>query len=132
MNIKRIIREEIDDFDWVRDIPTREVYKISSEPNLYIDDSIVSSLDLPKTDNLSLEKILGKFKWTSGGTNYEFTARLYPLDYASGKKMWRVAGTSGDYGFGYSFITKKNILGRRARMQIFKQIIDRYNLDKLI
>jgi hypothetical protein len=43
-----------------------------------------------------------------------------------------VVGTSGDSGFGYSFINKRNTLGKRARQQIFKQIIDKYNLQKYI
>ena len=104
---------------------------ISSEPNLYIDDMLVRLLDLPDA-NLILnrnEKKLGDFRWTSGGMNYRFSAVLYPVNYGSGKKMWRVIGSSGDHGFGYSWITKRNTLGKRARLQIFKQIIDKYDLD---
>jgi hypothetical protein len=106
-----------------------EPYRISSEPNLYIDDLIVSMLDLPETNSPRPEKLLGDFRWTSQGINYKFTARLYPMNYASGKRAWRVVGTSGDSGFGYSFITKRNTLGVRARTQIFKQIIDKYDLN---
>jgi hypothetical protein len=43
---------------------------------------------------------------------------------------YKVLGASGDSGFGYSFITKKNTLGVRYRQQIFKQIIDKYDLSK--
>jgi len=104
-----------------------EPYRISSEPNLFIDDLIVQSLELP---DVSLkEKSLGNFVWESGGTKYRFTARLYLLEYDGGKKMWRVVGSSGDSGFGYGYITKKNTLGKRARMQIFKQVIDKLKLD---
>jgi hypothetical protein len=105
-----------------------EPYKISND-NLYIDDLIVSMLDLPETKSPRPEKELGDFRWTSRGMNYKFTARLYPMNYASGKIMWRVVGTSGDSGFGYAFITKRNTLGVRAKMQIFNQIIDKYDLD---
>jgi hypothetical protein len=104
-----------------------EPYYISSEPNLYIDDMLVRLLDLP--DKFGKEKELGNFRWTSNGMNYRFTAVLYPVYYASGKKMWRVVGHSGDSGFGYAFISKRNTLGKRARLQIFKQIIDKYDLD---
>jgi hypothetical protein len=104
-------------------------YYISSEPNLFIDDLLVHVLDLPETNGSRPEKQLGDFRWTSQGMNYKFTARLYPVNYASGKKVWRVVGSSGDHGFGYSFISKRNTLGKRARIQIFKQIIDKYNLD---
>ena len=106
-----------------------EPYRISSEPNLYIDDLIVKMLDLPDTDYTKKEKVLGKFSWTSGGIRYQFNARLSLNEYASGKIMWRVVGTSGDSGFGYGFISTRNTLGKRARMQIFKQIIDTYKLD---
>jgi hypothetical protein len=104
-------------------------YYISSEPNLFIDDLLVHVLDLPETNGSRPEKQLGDFRWTSQGMNYRFTARLILINYASGKKVWRVVGSSGDHGFGYSFISKRNTLGKRARIQIFKQIIDKYNLD---
>lgn len=107
-----------------------EPYTITSQPNLYIDDLIVKMLDLPDTDYTKKEKVLGKVSWTSGGIRYQFNARLYLNEYDSGKKMWRVVGTSGDYGFGYGYISQKNILGKRAKMQIFKQVIDKYKLDK--
>ena len=106
-----------------------EPYRISSEPNLFIDDLIVQSFYLPDTAYSKKEKELGKFSWTSGGIRYQFNARLSLNEYASGKKMWRVVGTSGDSGFGYGFISTRNTLGKRARMQIFKQIIDTYKLD---
>lgn len=106
-----------------------EPYYISSEPNLYIDDLIVSMLDLPETNSPRPEKQLGDFRWTSQGMNYKFTVRLYPMNYASGKRVWKVVGTSGSHGFGYGFLTKKETLGKRARLQIFKQIIDKYDLD---
>jgi hypothetical protein len=128
------IFENTEDFDWIRDVPAKEAYKISSEPNLYIDDEVVQNLGLPDSNFILSrgEKNLGNFRWTSSGIPYRFTASLYPITYSDGKKMWRVMGTSGDHGFGYSWITKRNTLGKRARMQIFKQIIDRYNLDRFI
>lgn len=105
----------------------------SSEPNLYISDLIVQSLDLPNAPfSRGNEKELGKFFWVSGGIRYSFTAYLRRQEYHSGKVEWRVVGQSGDSGFGYSFITQKNTLGKRARMQIFQQIIDKYNLVQYI
>jgi hypothetical protein len=106
-----------------------EPYTITSQPNLYIDDLIVKMLDLPDTAYSKKEKDLGKFSWVSGGIRYQFNARLYLNEYASGKIMWRVVGQSGDSGFGYGWISTRNTLGKRARMQIFKQIIDKYKLD---
>jgi hypothetical protein len=107
-----------------------EPYKITNEPNLYIDDLLVQSLELPEGRFLNKdEKMLGDFRWTSQGINYRFTALLYPIKSSGVTKMWRVVGSSGDYGFGYRHISKRNTLGKRARMQIFKQIIDKYNLD---
>jgi hypothetical protein len=104
--------------------------------NMYIDDLIIHSLGLevkPWLSGKELEVSLGDFKWTSGGANYKFTAsaRLF-VSQNNGQKLWRVIGTSGDYGFGYSFITKKNTIGKRGRTQIFKQIIDKYNLQQYL
>ena len=87
--------------------------------NMYIDDLIIHSLGLevkPWLRGKELEVSLGDFKWTSGGANYKFTAsaRLF-VSQNNGQKLWRVIGTSGDYGFGYSFITKKNTIGKRGR-----------------
>jgi hypothetical protein len=45
-----------------------------------------------------------------------------------GQELRRVAGTCGDHGFGYSFISQRNKIGKRGRAQIFKQIIEKYNL----
>jgi hypothetical protein len=107
-----------------------EPYRISSEPNMYFSDIIVQSLDLPDASfSNGLEKDLGKFSWVSGGMRYSFNAYLRRVNFTSGNIEWRVVGQSGDSGFGYAFITKRNTLGKRARMQIFQQIIDKYNLD---
>lgn len=108
-----------------------EPYKITTEPNLYIDDAMVSLLELPDVSvRLSLEKGLGKFSWVSGGMRYSFNAYLRAVKFTSNKIEWQVVGQSGDSGFGYSFISKRNTLGKKARMQIFKQIIDKYDLDR--
>jgi len=104
--------------------------------NMYIDDLIIQSLGL-EVKNFSrgkeLEVSLGDFKWISGSANYKFTAsaRLF-VSQSNGQKLWRVIGTSGDYGFGYSFINKRNTIGKRGRTQIFKQIIDKYNLQQYL
>ena len=108
-----------------------EAYYITAEPNLYIADIIVQSFDLPDAPfGRGKEKELGKFYWVSGGIKYSFTAYLRLTIFHSGKIEWRVVGQSGDSGFGYAFITQKNTLRKRARMQIFQQIIDKYNLDR--
>jgi hypothetical protein len=75
------------------------------------------------------EKELGDFRFGSKDNMiYKFTARLYPTNLHD-QTYYKVVGLSGDSGFGYGFISKKNILGLRNRQQIFKQIIDKYNLE---
>jgi len=107
-----------------------EPYHITSEPNLFISDIIVQLMELKNAPFSSgNEKSIGDFYWVSGGIKYKFNAYLKRFKYDSGKVEWRVVGQSGDSGFGYSFISQKNTLGKRARMQIFQQIIDKYNLD---
>lgn len=76
---------------------------------------------------------LGKFRYGSkGGIQYAFNAELMPMKQNGEVINYRVVGTSGDSGFGYSFINKRNTLGKRFRQQIFQQIIDKYNLQKYI
>ena len=76
---------------------------------------------------------LGKFGYgPKDGIRYSFNAELMPMKQNGEVINYRVVGTSGDSGFGYSFINKRNTLGKRARQQIFKQIIDKYNLQKYI
>jgi hypothetical protein len=99
--------------------------RISSDPNLHIDDLIVQKLDLPSFRFAGKDgKHLGEFSRTSGGITYKFYAHLYPITYNSGQKMWRVVGQSGDYGFGYSFITKKNMLGKSHTTATKQKISD--------
>ena len=102
--------------------------------DMYIDDLIIQSLGIEvRTSSRGDEVNLGDFKWTSGGMNYKFSARarLF-VSQSNGQKLWRVIGTSGDHGFGNSFITKKNTIGKRGRRQIFNQIIDKYNLQQYL
>ena len=106
-------------------------YMSLDKMNLYLHEALVNELALKDTQWGSRnEKELGKFAYGSkNGLKYAFSATLTPSRLHD-QKYYRVVGTSGDSGFGYSFINKKNILGLRYRQQIFKQIIDKYNLSK--
>jgi hypothetical protein len=78
----------------------------------------------------SVEKELGKFRFGSKNLYlYSFTANLVPTKLHN-QNYYKVVGRSGDSGFGYVHINKRNTLGKRYRQQIFKQIIDKYNLSK--
>jgi hypothetical protein len=110
--------------------------KISEDGmNMYIDDLIILSFNKPINIRIRNheEVLLGDFTWSSGGSNYKFTAwaRSF-IDQNNGQKLWRVVGTCGDHGFGYSFITKRNTIGKKGRDQIFKQIIDKYDLQQYL
>jgi hypothetical protein len=106
-------------------------YMSLDKMNLYLHEALVNELGLKDTRwGGRNEKELGKFAYGSkNGLKYAFSATLTPTRLHD-QKYYRVVGTSGDSGFGYSFINKKNILGLRYRQQIFKQIIDKYNLSK--
>ena len=106
-------------------------YMSLDKMNLYLHEALVNELALKDTQWGSRnEKELGKFAYGSkNGLKYAFSATLTPTRLHD-QKYYRVVGTSGDSGFGYSFINKKNILGVRYRQQIFKQIIDKYDLSK--
>ena len=108
-------------------------YKMSKDGmSLYIDDLIVQlhGFEDRRFSTIRESKKLGDFRYGSKDyLSYRFTAEIYPMKMENGQKMWRVVGTSGDSGFGYGFITKRNTLGIRHRTQIYNQIIDRFNLN---
>ena len=97
-------------------------------PNMYFDDSLVEHLNLE--DFGKDEKKLGKFKFgKKNGNQYSLDARLRKINYSNGSVAWKVVGISGSSGFGYSFITKRDTLGKTYRNQIYQQIVDKYNLE---
>jgi|688.fasta_scaffold42603_4 hypothetical protein len=113
------------------DTNTPLAYMSADRMNLYLHASLVDELGLRNLNwSNRNEKELGKFKFGSkNGHQYAFNASLYPARLHN-QNYYRVVGTSGDSGFGYGFISKKNTLGVRYRQQIFQQIIDKYDLSK--
>ena len=113
------------------DTTTPLAYMSLDKMNLYLHEALVNELGLKDTRwGGRNEKELGKFRFGSkNGHEFNFNARLRPQRLHD-QTYYKVLGTSGDSGFGYSFITKKNTLGVRYRQQIFKQIIDKYDLSK--
>lgn len=98
--------------------------------SFYLHEELVKQLGFNNIErDYSGEKRLGDFTFGSKNDIYKFRANLSPTKLHN-QTYYKVVGTSGDYGFGYSFITKRNTLGKRYRQQIFKQIIDKYNLLK--
>ena len=106
-------------------------YMSTDRMNLYIHEALVVKLGLKdKPWGSRNEKELGKFAYGSkNGMRYAFNAVLTPTRLHD-QKYYRVVGASGDSGFGYSFINKKDTLGVRYRQQIFQQIIKKYDLSK--
>ena len=101
----------------------------STSMNMYIDELFIQSLDLYDTWT-GHEKILGNFRWTSRGMDYKFNVYMSKSFFSHyGQELRRVTGSSGDHGFGVHWITKRNTIGKRGRTQIFKQIIEKYNLN---
>ena len=109
-------------------------YKFDSTgENMYIDELLIQSLNLDDVSNQRYNsgKKLGDFRWTSGGINYKVNTILSStFKSINGQELRRVIGRSGDSGFGdaYGGISKRNTIGKRGRAQIFKQIIEKYNL----
>jgi hypothetical protein len=103
--------------------------------NMYINELLVRKLVGVEDNKYTSwgEKKIGKFKYGSkNGIQYAFNAGLIPGPKKHNLIYYRVVGTSGDSGFGYSFINKRNILGKRYRQQIFNQIIDKYKLQEYL
>ena len=108
-------------------------YMSTDGMNLYLHEALVNELGLENLNsfaNFSNPKTLGKFRYGSkNDIQYAFTANLERARLHD-QQYYRVVGSSGDSGFGYGYITKRNTLGKRYRQQIFKQIIDKYDLLK--
>ena len=113
------------------DTTTPLAYMSLDRMNLYLHKALVDELGIKESKSWhSDEKELGKFIFGSkNGHEFSFNARLRPQRLHD-QIYYKVLGTSGDSGFGYTFLTKKNTLGLRYRQQIFKQIIDKYDLSK--
>ena len=113
-------------------------YKFDSTgENMYIDNLLIESLNLDDVSNQRYDsgKKLGDFRWVSSGMNFKVNTILSsPFKSINGQELRRVIGRSGDYGFGDSYvgISKKNTIGKRGRTQIFKQIIEKYNLESYL
>jgi hypothetical protein len=109
-------------------------YKFDSiGENMYIDEMLIQSLNLE--DVYDSGKNLGNFRWTSSGMDYKVnTVVTKPFKSRNGQELRRVVGISGDSGFGdlYDRGIKKNTIGKRGRTQIFKQIIEKYNLNNYL
>ena len=110
---------------------TNTKIRISSDGmNMYFPDSLVQLLGFEDVGyGSSKEKKLGDFTYKREGMRFRFTGRLMRTTFLGKDVEWRVVGTSGDYGFGYSFINKRETFGIRTRKQIFKDIIDKLNLE---
>lgn len=113
------------------DTDTKLVWISIDGTRMFIHEVLVNKLGLEdKTWLTRPEKKLGDFRFgPKNGTQYKFTASLTPTT-VNNQPYYKVVGTSGDSGFGYGFISQKNLLGKRYRQQIFQQVIDKYNLQE--
>lgn len=115
------------------DTTTPIVYMSTDGMNLYLHEGLVNQLGFENDNSSSGEKPLGKFVYGSkNGYQYAFTAKLSPTILHDQLLYYKVVGRSGDSGFGYSFINKRNTLGKRYREQIFNQIVDKYKLQEYL
>ena len=98
-------------------------YMSLDKMNLYLHEALVNELGLKDIKwGGRNEKELGKFGYgPKVGHRYLFNATLYPTTLHN-QNYYKVVGTSGDSGFG--------LLRVGYRQQIFKQIIDKYDLSK--
>ena len=105
---------------------------------MLIDEILIDSLNLEDRLHWSNgEKQLGFFIFgTKNGPKYVFSARVTgkAINNRNGQEFMSVAGMCVDLGlgFGYGDLKQKEMLGKRAKSQIFKQIIEKYNLESFL
>jgi len=134
-NEKETIQDLIKDFGYetaIKYLGGLDNFISADGMNLYLHTTLVDQLGLENVNSsastFSRPKTLGKFRYGSkNDIPYAFTANLEPTRLHN--IYYKVVGSSGDSGFGYNFITKRNTLSKRYRQQIFKQIIDKYDLE---
>ena len=97
--------------------------------NMYFPDTLVQLLGFEDIDGSGKEKKLGDFTYKKEGMKFRFNGRLMRTPSSYKPTEWRVVGTGGSYGFGYGFFNKKETFGIRIRQQIFKDIINKLNLE---
>ena len=102
--------------------------------NMYINELLIKKLGIEDNKYTSGgEKKLGKFGYgAKNGMQFAFNAGLMTGPKKHNLTYYRVVGSSGSSGFGYSFINKRNTLGKRYREQIFNQIVDKYKLQEYL
>jgi hypothetical protein len=122
MGIENIIKIAYDGdiIKFSEDTTTPLAYMSTDRMNLYLHKALVDELGLKDIKwGGRNEKELGKFGYgPKGGHRYLFNATLT----LHNQNYYKVVGTSGDSGFG--------LLRVGYRRQIFKQIIDKYDLSK--
>ena len=105
---------------------------------MHIDKIFIDRLNLEdKPHWIDEQKKLGHFIFgTKNGQKYVFNARVTgkAINHRNGQEFMSVAGMCVDLGlgFGYGDLKQKEKLGKRAQSQIFKQIIEKYNLDSFL
>jgi len=93
-------------------------------PEMYISEFLVSELNMDVNN-------MGKFKWGPKKDNLPYTVfcelNLPSEKLPNGFNYYRVKGKGSGYNFGYGYGGRN--IEKTYRKQIFKQIIDKYNLD---
>ena len=127
--IKTVYRGDLKEFS--KDTGTKLAWISIDGTRMFIHEVLIDELGLEDNPwHARPEKELGDFRFgNKNGTQYKFTSRVTPIT-IDGQPYYKVIGTSGDSGFGYGWISTKNLLRRTYRGQIFQQIIDKYNLQE--
>ena len=125
------IRYDGDLIKFSEETTTPIAYLSTDGMSLYLHEALVNELGLKDYKYGSvIEKELGDFRFgPKNRSGYKITSRLRPTRLHN-QLYYQVVGISGDSGFGYGGINQRNILGKRYRQQIFKQIMDKYDLPK--
>lgn len=131
MNIKKIIKEEIDDFSWVSVINPFDYYISNNGMTMILNREVVEFLlrkegggGITSNDDTILYK---RIEYRQSGGKYTMLVYFYPTTLSNGVLSYKVIGRSGDYGWGFRWLSNKNVFGKQVRNQIFRKIIEDIN-----
>ena len=124
MDIRKIIKEEVDDFEWVGNIKPLDYYISNNGMTMLLNKETVELLLRKEGKHITPKKSIfyKETVYNQGGSKYTMSIYLYPTILSNGETSYKVFGRSGDYGWGFSWVSRAHTFGKRIRNQIFREV----------
>lgn len=124
MNIRKIIKEELGDFEWMGNIKPLDYYITNNGMTMLLNKETVELLLRKEGRHITTEKDIfyKQMVYNQGGSKYTMSVYFCSTILSNGETYYKVFGRSGDYGWGFGWLPNKNVFGKRVRNQIFREV----------